>query len=261
MVNLKAFHVNKEISIKKVRSSLNFNEISATKDLIMYKLNQGFIYVYSFGSIVFIDLSKEERQSFFFKIKEIIHLRKKPIKEEYEIVTDKSVKDFSISNSEITLKRWNIKSQNLISFILAQSIALEHYESVFVITEKKFAKLNKQLMQNGKITLSSKKVLQVIARNNNIMQGIVSGINVLDKPDSTWESSFLDKLHHKLVEEFEIEDRFENLNSKMEFVQENYKLFLESLRSKYDSRLEWIIIILIIIEIFLFLYELGLLKF
>lgn len=54
-----------------------------------------------------------------------------------------------------------------------------------------------------------------------------------------------------------MENRFETLDMKLNLVQDNLKYFLEILQNRKSDTLEWIIIILIGVEIALSVYELG----
>jgi len=54
-----------------------------------------------------------------------------------------------------------------------------------------------------------------------------------------------------------MENRFETLDMKLNLVQDNLKYFLEILQNRKSDTLEWIIIILIGVEIVLSVYELG----
>ena len=256
MAHLKAYYVAKEIPINRIKGALPFVETSITRETALYTLNSATVYIYSFGSIVFVGTSPSEEKGFIKELSKKIALKKRHFTEGYDIIKDHNAKHFFVKSSCVIVKKLEHKMLDVVARVLAQSVALESYEEEFDKTEEEFSKMNQQLAKNGKLSLSGKEVMKIIARNNLVMEEIVSGVGVLDKPDSVWESTILDLLHTKLSDEFELVERFQNLQSKMTFVQENYKVFLESLRGRNDARLEWIIIILIAIEIFLFVYQL-----
>lgn len=256
MARFKAYYIAKDIPIQKIKGQLPFIELSLTRETAVYKLKGGQVFVYSFGSIVFVDISPSEEKSFITELGRKIHLKGKKISEEYELIKDPKARHFIVRSSCTTIKSADNNVLGVVARILGQSVALECYEDEFERIGEEFSRLNHCLAENGRLDLSSKEIMRMIARNNMVLEEIVSGIGVLDKPDAAWESGMLDALHTKLSDEFELEERFQNINSRMHFVQENYKVFLESLRSRNDTRLEWIIITLIAIEIVLFVYEL-----
>ncbi len=254
---LRALYVAKEIPISKIKSMLPFKPISVTRETAVYRLNGSTLYLYSFGSIVLIDSSPGQENEILGHLKRAgLNMKRQPITEDYELAQDTKVKGFQVTTSGVFVRKHDPKITKVVTRVLAQSVALESYEDECKKTGGQFVMLNNQLGLRGKICLSSKEVMRMIAKNNLVVHEIVSGIGVLEKPESAWDSRMIDLLHTRLSDEFELEERFKNLHSNISFVQENYKVFLESLRSRYEARLEWTIIILIAIEVVLFLYDL-----
>ncbi|MFH1064138.1 MAG: RMD1 family protein [Candidatus Woesearchaeota archaeon] len=259
---LKAIYVAKELPITKIKGFLPFNPVSVTRETAVYRMNGTTIYIYSFGSIVLINASQDQEKEILDHLRKAdISMKRHPITEDYEVVQDHNMKvfqskGFHVTTSGVFVKKYDHNIMRVIARVLAQSVALESYEDECEKIEEQFVTLNNQLSMRGKIKFSSKEVMRMIARNNLLVHEIVSGIGVLEKPESAWENRMLDLLHVRLSDEFEIKERFKNIHSTIGFVQENYKVFLEVLRSRYETRLEWTIIILIAIEIVLFMYDL-----
>ncbi|MBN1544462.1 RMD1 family protein [Candidatus Woesearchaeota archaeon] len=254
---LKAIYIAKELPISRLKKALDFSEVSLTRETAVYRLDGTVLYAYSFGSIVLVDCPADREDEVFAKLAAAgMTMKEKPITEEYSVLEDPKARGFSVSSSCVAVRKLEPGMIKVVARVLAQSVALESYEDEFDRIEKRFTGLNIDLGNRGVIGLSSREVMRMIARNNMVVDEIVSGIGVLDKPESAWDSQLIDALHDRLSDEFELQERFQNLQSKMDFVQENYKVFLESLRNRYDVKLEWIIIILIAVEIILFIYDL-----
>lgn len=75
--------------------------------------------------------------------------------------------------------------------------------------------------------------------------------------DIAWKHAKYGNIWEFLRSELEMENRFETLDMKLNLVQDNLKYFLEILQNRKSDTLEWIIIILIGVEIALSVYELG----
>jgi len=75
--------------------------------------------------------------------------------------------------------------------------------------------------------------------------------------DIAWKHAKYGNIWDFLRSELEMENRFETLDMKLNLVQDNLKYFLEILQNRKSDTLEWIIIILIGVEIVLSVYELG----
>jgi uncharacterized Rmd1/YagE family protein len=60
-----------------------------------------------------------------------------------------------------------------------------------------------------------------------------------------------------MKEEFEIEQRFDNIELKLDMIQQNAKFFLEILHNQKTNTLEWVIIVLIAFECGLMILEMS----
>lgn len=60
-----------------------------------------------------------------------------------------------------------------------------------------------------------------------------------------------------MKEEFEIEQRFDNIELKLDMIQQNAKFFLEILHNQKTNTLEWVIIVLIAFECGLMVLEMS----
>lgn len=254
---LKALYIAKELPINRVKELMPYTEVATTKETAIYKIDGSMLYIYSFGSIVFMDATPaEEKETLNILAKGGITLKANPFVDDYEVVEDKTVKGFIVTNVKVVVKNVADGMIKVVSRVLAQSVALERYEDEFDKIEDTFSKLNTELEMRGSLNMPGKGIMKMIAHNNSVFEEVVTGIGLLDKPDAAWESAFIDSLHTKLSDNFELAERFQNIQAKMEFIQENYKVFLESLRNQNDVKLEWIVIILIAVEVVLFVYEL-----
>ena len=69
-----------------------------------------------------------------------------------------------------------------------------------------------------------------------------------------WDNEELNLLNRNLKANFDINTRFKDLDYRLQIVEDNLKLFTDVLNVRESSRLEWIIIILILIEILIALF-------
>jgi len=253
---IRAIYVAKEIPISKIKGALPFNEVSTSKETAVYAVDGTDIYLYSFGSIVLTNCSADMEKTIIHSLAKLgLSMKDKMISDDYDIVQDHKIRKFIVTDDCVLLNRFDPKIVKVVARVLAQSVALESYEEEFENIDKQFMMLNQDLAKDGKLNLSEKQIMMMIAKNNAVIEEVVSGIGILEKPSSAWESHLIDSLHTRLIDEFEIRERFQDLHYRMEFVQDNYKIFLESFRESYSARLEWIVIILILLEVVLFVYE------
>ena len=89
-----------------------------------------------------------------------------------------------------------------------------------------------------------------IGRTLNIKNKISENLYIFDSPDITWDNEDLNKLNQGLKQVFDLKDRYRLIYDRIEIIKENLELFKDIMDHKESSRLEWIIIILIVIEVF-----------
>ena len=75
---------------------------------------------------------------------------------------------------------------------------------------------------------------------------------VLDKPDITWDDSEADRLYLTMARLFELNQRYQEIKHKSETLLDMTDVFTSLSHARRSARLEWIIIILIAIEIILY---------
>ncbi|VDQ04032.1 unnamed protein product [Trichobilharzia regenti] len=73
--------------------------------------------------------------------------------------------------------------------------------------------------------------------------------NLIETPDFYWERPEVEKLFEKLKSVLTISSRIRVLNSRLDMCNELTSLVTNHLRSIHSTRLEWMIIILILVEV------------
>ena len=90
-----------------------------------------------------------------------------------------------------------------------------------------------------------------------MVQHRVSGrVAVAEKPDAVWERPDLERLYARLQEEYELKERAEGLSRKLAVISNTAEVLTDMIDTKRSLRLELIIVILILFEIVMTVYEL-----
>jgi uncharacterized Rmd1/YagE family protein len=87
---------------------------------------------------------------------------------------------------------------------------------------------------------------------------IVGRAEITEKPDVLWDNPFLEGLFVRLEGEFEIGEPHTAIERKLNLISSTVHTVLELVSSRHALRVEWYIVILIVFEIFLTLYQLFL---
>ncbi|KAK9810680.1 hypothetical protein WJX73_010262 [Symbiochloris irregularis] len=179
--------------------------------------------------------------------------------EEYRVSVMPDLNDGDVHAADcLVLERAEFNNIRTLAYVLAQTVALHFYETQVDRTLRKFEDMNMEMEGSGSFRPAMRKeeLLQMVARNNLLFTAIISKLAVMERFDLAWKNPDCNKVYEHLLEELEIEDRYENLQLKLNMVQDNFRYFLELIQNQKSDLLEWIIIILIGGEISLNLYEL-----
>lgn len=150
----------------------------------------------------------------------------------------------------VVLPGLDVHNLSVIATVMAQSVALDHYSVKVDAMLETFTRLNSSVEKTGVFSALEKQALfRLVALNNTLFTEIISKIGLLERSETAWKDVEYTRIWEGLREEFEVEDRFEKIEFKLNLVQLNTKFFLEILANQKSNTLEWIIIVLITLEI------------
>lgn len=153
-------------------------------------------------------------------------------------------RDYLIMNS-LDLGRVKV-----ISNVLAQSVALDSYNSVIDEQMEKFAVLLQEITDTGVTSrVTSVDLIRFVGSNSLVYNDIVQKLGLLDRHEIAWRKDELYELWEALRGNYELDKRFEAVNRKLWPLQENAKFILSLRSDRKSERAERAIIALISLEI------------
>jgi uncharacterized Rmd1/YagE family protein len=143
----------------------------------------------------------------------------------------------------------NVQIKLAISYGLAQSIKLESYEESVNKTVLANSHFPKELARFGKISLSRSEISKRIGEIFLTRSSVNLSSEYLDVPEYFWRYSNLES-YYEMTEKFlDIPKRVAALNHKLDVAHEILEMLNSQLQHRYSSILEFVIILLIFIEI------------
>lgn len=150
----------------------------------------------------------------------------------------------------VVLPAVDVHNLSVIATVMAQSVALDHYSVKVDAMLETFTRLNSSVEKTGVFSaLEKHSLFRLVALNNTLFTEIISKIGLLERSETAWKNVVYTQIWEGLRDEFEVEDRFQKMEFKLNLVQLNTKFFLEILANQKSNALEWIIIVLISLEI------------
>lgn len=216
------------------------------------------VHIFSFGSIVFINLTNSDHDRFMQYLKNF-----KP---------DIDIKNYTAFNDDFELRIGNIDSleltdsfacipefqpfySELVAIVIAKSTALEKIEfSLDPILDKLDSIIDR--LEKGKLRIGEKELARATAKAARHEYNTINSVMILDKPDITWINSSAEEFYNKMAEFFELNDRYLILKRKTDIINNIIGAFTSISHSMRGLFVEWIIIILIVAEVILMLLDL-----
>lgn len=138
-----------------------------------------------------------------------------------------------------------------ISHALAQSVKLNILEKSVSSLLDKTAPIQQELASTGSVSLSKKEISKQIGILFNERYSINLHSDILDTPEFFWRRPSYEPLYLMTAEFQDIQVRHNILNHRLNMIHELYSILSNELNYKHSTRLEWIVIGLIAIEVVL----------
>ena len=249
MYRVEAYHIAASISIKDCKRNLSWELLFSDGDELFYKTGtHQFVYVFQYGMVGFFNFSIEEKRT----ILQTLHTFCKEIREEHfseEVMVLVEEGKQEVSFNKVTLPRLDTEAIRLVILNTSQSVALDDYSEITEELIIETSEHTKYLEQKGKLNISGYKLKRYIGKVLNIKNQISENLYIFDSPDITWVNEELNTFNLELKKIFDLQDRYRLIHDRLEIIKENLELFKAIMDHNESSRLEWIIIILILVEI------------
>ena len=146
-------------------------------------------------------------------------------------------------------------SRLAISQALAQSVKLSTFEEAIQKTYNLSKQIPLDLAHKGKISLSKREIRSKMGELFIERSSINLQTDVLDTPEFFWDYPELEPLYKLSANYLDIKTRVEVLNHRLDVVHELFQMLGTELNNQHATRLEFTIVLLIVIEVILSLMK------
>ena len=164
------------------------------------------------------------------------------IKESPEVVQGSAVSYELIELAQLSL--WPLM---IVALVVSQSVGLERFENR---VNHYFSKGREMVHASGRFGWMQRHQFADYAEEISLLRhDMVLDLRLLDKPNVLWDNENYEGLYNRLAEALELNDRFEVVSYKLNTLKEDISMMMDLYHHKHGSFLEWIIIVLIMIEV------------
>jgi uncharacterized Rmd1/YagE family protein len=257
MLKVLALQIADGIDIKQFKVVFKAEIVHEDSDELFYRVvwqTQKFVYIFKYGVVSFLGYNEVEIMAF---IQAITPYCKNPfdqhISDEFDIDVNAHRNKFGYNKIEI--ERADTESLRLIMLHVSQSVALDHFSQQTNLLLEETTRHTQRLEKKGRLNLSGPSLKKYIGRTLNLKNRIEANLYIFDSPEETWEDENLNRLDIGLKKTFDLQARFRTIREGLEIVKENLDLFKDLLQYRNSIVLEWIVIILILVEVLNVFFE------
>ena len=201
-------------------------------------IHPSYVAVYRFGSVIFFNVSPRVRADMMEAIKR--HATEAIAsgfeqKDTFGVCVMPNASTTRVTPEHCIVQKLNMNAVAVISEVMAQSVALDSYNDIVDSLLENFAAINSNISRTEKMNLDKKMLFSKIAQNNRIFIDLISKLRIKGRSDLAWEQGEYEIIHSGMTEEFDIDDRFELIQFKLDLIQQNSKLFLEVIQVRKEG--------------------------
>ena len=256
---IKAIHIAEKLRLKELREKFTQPALEFSNyEMIIKYSSDSYLFVYNYGSVVFFNVPEDLQE------KELGAIQEYRVPSDQGRATDVFLLEVlegqrspgasppvgsKVYFDRVVTPSLSFAVVKIVCMLLAESTALEYYE---ILIENLLVKINsfsKTLRRQGRMLESTEDLIKFIGLCMDTKQEIISNLYIVDSPDETWESVELDKMHQELKTMMEIDLRYRGLEYKIKIIQESVEVIVDLSKSKRETLLEMVVILLITFEI------------
>jgi required for meiotic nuclear division protein 1 len=244
-------------------NALNLRAFEGGKPLAVHPLTievgeRGVAVLFRFGAVALVNVSALEEASFFASIAPfVVEPVARPEEEEVEIDVHPAAEAERVEETgRLTLRSLDLPRLRLAAHIVAKSTVLAWYEQRTTELFDRIEALAEELRRGG----SGRRGRELAREIGDLLLAqarTVGRAEVAEKPELTWDDPELDRLYERLALEYELRERDRALSRKLDIASRTVETYLDLIQTRQGLRVEWYIVILIVVEIALGVYEMA----
>jgi uncharacterized Rmd1/YagE family protein len=214
------------------------------------------VAVFDYGSIVFFNVEARERTSLVEALLPFTQRPNKTVSEDdFTLSVGTHPKDPE-GTDQLDIKELTRDIALLVGAVLSRSVSVEYYEK---LVEDALAQLEgpiASLQTTGAIPYRQRELTKKVGFALAVEHELAYTLSAFDDPDIVWDGGKrIEELYRGLKRQFDLEDRIKIIEQKVSLISRSSTFIIARLEGQRSVTLEWIIILLILVEILIVIFE------
>jgi len=216
----------------------------------------GMVFVFRYGVVVFFGVTEQAETAMLERLRPAII---EPVDsheiEAAPVHVSPGADEQVNADGSILLHEASTERVLLTAIVLARSVILARDETLIAEAFERIEPLVRTMRTEGRAGMNARRVMQQIGGVLSTRHRMIGRAQIGEKPDLLWDHPELERLYARLEDEFELDERARAIDRKLDALGDSADILLSLVQARHSSRLEIAIILLIMFEIALTLYE------
>ena len=219
------------------------------KDRLLVGARERYALAFDFGAVVFVGIDEDARRKVIDKLLKCLPPEPNPpLTETFLIEVRDDVTAPEVRFDRVVVRELSLPVIDVVAEVVAQSVAMDYYAKDVDEIETQFDKIVDRLRTTGR-SGPVEELTRFIGVCIAVRNDVISTLALFDKPEATWENEQLDRLWSALRHMLELDDRYRALEAKLRLFQENLVVLVDLSRQRHTLALEWAVVVLILFEV------------
>lgn len=249
-MKISAFYLAEQLDLRRLRDTYAGKLLQENPSELFYQVDDdSYFYAFDHGAAVFANMSDiDVSKNLAFLQPYCTRPLMEKLRDDFE-VQHQPESALAFGFDRLVVPESDERVLKITMLNVAHSVTLDFYTQKAEQLLSEIQGFTNQLEEKGSIEISRKNMLRFLGRALNSKNRIVENLFIFDSPDTTWDDEYLDRLHRGLSRTFELQPRFKEIEYTFKVVEDNLSVFRDLYHHRESSKLEWIIIVLICIEV------------
>ncbi|TAE27502.1 MAG: RMD1 family protein [Candidatus Kapaibacterium sp.] len=160
-----------------------------------------------------------------------------------------------VENGNVTTREITVERLQIVADILAKSVVMAHYETTIARAFDAIEPIALAMQQHRFGRDKTATLMQYVGDTLLIQHKMVGRVEITEKPELLWEMPELTRLFGRLEDEYELVERHNSIERKLNLISSTVETELDILQNQRTLRMEWYVVVLIFVEILLSVYD------
>lgn len=229
--------------------------LATTPPMIVALPSGGRAVLFRYGVIVLFGVDDTGRASILEEIApRVLNPYDQTETEEVEIVVDTLAPE-GFRDEYVIIRDASAERLQLVAEVLARAVTLAHHEIEIAHAFDQIEPLAYAMREHGRTGRRARALIRHIGGSLLVQHRMIGRAEVSERSDILWEFPELERLFLRLAEYYELRDRHVALERKLQLVAGTAQTLHDLLQAQRSLRVEWYIVLLILFEIAMSLYD------